>query len=191
MGERSRTGRKQVLIASSSLDASVWEPVARVLIKSGYDVITYEADKVADGRIPLELYIDQQDGLRVKYGDRQIILDNLSAAWYRRPNMFSAVRDDIARQLSRDAEQRVAQYALWDAVPSNAWLNNPRHMSHAEHKITQLITARAVGFTIPYTIVSNKWASILDGLGDRVIFKSSHSFWGDYPLTSCNLCNKL
>jgi hypothetical protein len=57
---------KTILIASSSLDETAWKPVAGRLDARGYEVIAYEADKVATGETGLDVRVDQS-GLNVQY----------------------------------------------------------------------------------------------------------------------------
>ncbi|HKR81417.1 MAG TPA: hypothetical protein VJR27_00245 [Candidatus Saccharimonadales bacterium] len=184
MSELLHTPNKNILIASSSIDETAWMPVAKILGERGYDVTTYEADKVADGRVALDITIDQKSGMSVSYDGRPLRLDKISSAWYRRPTMFAGEQPDKARQLSLDTERKVIQYSLWDTVPELAWLSASERILHAEHKLTQLVTAREVGFQIPdTTVVTNSWNSIAESLPPKIIFKPSYGMlYGDNEL---------
>lgn len=101
----SRTG-EAVLIASSSFDEEAWRPVARGLSDRNFNVLVYEADKVADGRAELDIQV-RGAGLQVRYGGKDFNLGSVAAAWYRRPNTFSLEQDsDKARQMCLDIERR-------------------------------------------------------------------------------------
>lgn len=183
MSELPHTTDKTILIASSSIDGTVWMPVAKNLGERGYDVVTYEADKVADGRIALDIAVDRT-GMNVSYNGKPLRLNAVSSAWYRRPTMFAGEQADKARQLSLDSERKMIQYSLWDTVPEQAWLSAPERILHAEHKLTQLVMAREVGFDIPdTTVVSNNWNSIIESLPTKIVFKPSYGMlYGDNEL---------
>ncbi len=105
-------------------------------------------------------------------------MDSIVAAWYRRPAMFAREQnqDNKVRQLGLDNERNMIQYSLWNAVPEKRWLNPPQRISHADHKLTQLVLASELGFNVPETVVTNKWDFIRDNLPDRIVFKTSYGF---------------
>lgn len=175
---------KTILIASSSIDETAWMPVAKNLGERGYDVVTYEADKVADGRVSLDIRVDRETGMTVRYDDSLLRLGGIASAWYRRPTMFAGEQADKARQLSLDTERKMIQYSLWDTVPEQAWLSAPERILHAEHKLIQLVLAREVGFDIPdTTVVANTWKPITESLPAEIIFKPSYGMlYGDNEL---------
>lgn len=122
--------------------------------------MTYLADKVASGDIVLEILINAK-GTAIRYDGHPIDGTHIGAAWLRRPNQFTFTKDtDIATQVSINRERRLAQDYIWESLPEHCWLDSPRVLSAALGKLQQLITARDVGFTIPDTIVTNKWESI-------------------------------
>ena len=163
-----------ILIASSSLDEESWRSVEQDLLRRGLDVLVYEADRVASGSVDLTYTVSNDNSLNMVYNGRQINLESIQAAWFRRPTMFSGELADKSRQLSLDTERRLLQYPIWEAVPCRAWLSEPRKISHAENKIIQLSVAREVGFRIPMTVVSNDWQSIESLLPSSVVFKPSY-----------------
>jgi len=165
--------QKTILIASSSLDAPTWGPLAEDLTQRGYDVVAYEADKVASSETALAIHVDERQGINVCYNDRQLALDGVTAAWWRRPGTFAQDQIEWAKQLNLNEERRAMQAALWTMVPENAWLNTPERIRRAEIKIGQLLVAREVGFTIPQTVISNRWDAIRASLPDDIILKMS------------------
>lgn len=173
MSESSKT----ILIASSGLDEEAWRPVADKLSARNFSVFAYEADKVADGRIGLDIKVEDAK-LKVRYDGQDLALESMAAAWYRRPNIFSLEQDkDKARQMCLDVERRAIQYSLWDSVPEHAWLNAPRRVTHAEHKLTQLVLAQELGFIVPETVVSNRWSPIKESLPESVIYKPAYALF--------------
>lgn len=165
-GSRGQT----ILIASNSYDRPVIEPVVTDLMNSGYNVVAYEADKVATAETPLDIRVDA-NGLVMHYDGEPIALAQVAAAWYRRPNMFGPLEEDKARQESVDGERRFLQRSIWAAIPESAWLNPPERMRSVEDKLGQLVLANTVGFAIPPTVVSNHWENITSLPSDKLILK--------------------
>lgn len=159
-----------ILISSSSLDELSWRPVANNLSTRGYEVLVYEADKVATGEVPFRVKVDDSR-MEVCYGGNRLDLHKIAAAWRRRPNMFIPDQTDWVKQFQLDEERKHMQSALWSAIPEEAWLNSPSRMRKAEDKIGQLLVASELGFDIPKTIVSNSWAAVNDGLPEDIILK--------------------
>ncbi|HEY5806139.1 MAG TPA: hypothetical protein VIS56_02005 [Candidatus Saccharimonadales bacterium] len=62
-------------------------------------------------------------------------------------------------------------------MPEQVWLNAPRRITHAEHKLTQLALAQELGFTTPTTTVSNRWGPIKESLPEAVIFKPTYALF--------------
>lgn len=169
---------KSILIASCSVDAPTWEPVAANLTERGYDVIVFEADKVALQNVPFEISVND-DGLEVWYDNRRLCLKGLEAAWFRRPSFITNPRVDGATQMSLDMERRMLQSALWDEVPDDLWLNSPGRIQRAERKLSQLRLAGQLGFNVPPTVSTNDWDMINDHLPKDIICKSSYSIFYD------------
>jgi hypothetical protein len=147
---------KTIFIASNSYDRPLIRPVATDLTNRGYDVVAYEADKVASAETLLDIRVDA-NGLAMRYDKKPVALAEVAAAWYWRPNMFGPIEEDKAKQESIDGERRFLQRTIWATVPERAWLNAPERMRTAEDKLGQLVLANTVGFDIPPTVVSNHW----------------------------------
>ena len=172
-----------IFIASNSFDRAVYEPVAEHLYEKGHEVITYEADKVASGEIDLTVHIGAQ-ACRIAYDGEMLETETFGAAWLRRPTMFGATKpgEDTAFRRSIDSERRAAQSIVFDMIPEERWLNSPSATSKAQEKLQQLVLAQSLGFTIPETIVSNNWDTILDTLPhEDIAFKM---FSGVLPRTT-------
>ncbi|HTE58247.1 MAG TPA: hypothetical protein VK694_05890 [Verrucomicrobiae bacterium] len=131
--------------------------------------MTFEADKVADGSTPLHISVGEDGILRVKYNGTALKLDQVRAAWYRRPRGYEywlvKYRDSLERN------QRLIQNSLWQEIPEERWLNSYQRIATAEHKLSQLKVAKQVGFVIPKTIIANHWTAIEDELPESVVFK--------------------
>lgn len=153
--------------------------MAEILSKRGYDVIEYRADEVANGKADLDVHVSNTSGFHFTYEGRSIALEDISSAWYRRPTFFTEEQDDKARQLSLDLERNAIQHAFWNIIPEEAWLSSPRNIQNAERKITQLILAQELGFTIPETLLTTSWESVNDTLPSPIIFKPSYGMFYD------------
>lgn len=172
----SDSSHPQILIVSSSMDAITWQPVADGLRSRGYDVVAYEVDKVAEGRVPFSMSYDEASGFSVTYGGRELALGSIAAAWLRRPNMFIDDQSNRALQMTIDRERLLSQYPIIDEVPEAAWLNSPERMRRIEQKFGQLALAQEVGFRVPQATVStNNWSVLGEKITpedtDEVIYK--------------------
>lgn len=170
---------KHILIASCTLDSPNWEPVASKLEGRGYKTIVYEADKVALGEVPFTVTVSGEQGIEVSYDGEQFCLDAIRAAWYRRTAFISNANEDTAAQLGIDIERRTIQSALWGEISERSWLNAPDNIRKADKKISQLILAQRLGFSVPTTIATNHWEPILEGLPSAIICKASYSLFYD------------
>jgi hypothetical protein len=132
--------KPRILIASNTSDRPITSAVARHLVRSGYEVVMYDADTVATGETPLQISITQKNGLQISYNGQPFGPDTFAAAWYRRPSMFVGP-DDIAKCLQIDQERAVMQSILWDTIPDALWLNPPAANKSAEAKLQQLTLA--------------------------------------------------
>lgn len=86
--------------------------------------------------------------------DREIALSDVGCAWYRRPTAFE-FGDDLSAEERRwsTAEARLGLGGVLATFPR--WLNHPSDIARAEYKPLQLQTARAVGLTVPDTLITN------------------------------------
>ncbi len=157
--------RPLVLIASNEFDRPVTAPVVRFLEEDhGCEVVLYEADRVAGQKVSFGFAITNKGLGAISYGNRTFRIDDIGAAWYRRPNTFSpALDEDPAKMLSLNRERSAAQ-VFWDAIDPNRWLNAPQAMRQADRKLSQLLAAQSLGFIIPETVVSNDWSRIQSDL---------------------------
>jgi hypothetical protein len=184
-----------ILIASSAADYATWQPIADDLAHKGYEVVAYEADKVARGDTPLAVEINELTGLEISYDGQRIDFSNFAAAWFRRSTFLSNTAEDPVSQMSIDIERKAIQAAMWDMVPENAWLNSPSNIQQAERKLSQLVIAQELGMNVPRTVATNQWESIKQQLPEEVIYKSSYPLLYDSegykslyttPFTACD-----
>ncbi len=86
--------------------------------------------------------------------NRDVRLEEIGCGWYRRPTAFE-FPDEYSAEERRWAtvEARLGLGGIIAALPR--WLNHPSDIARAEYKPVQLQTARAVGLTVPDTLVTN------------------------------------
>lgn len=86
--------------------------------------------------------------------ERELSLADIGCGWYRRPTAFE-FGDELSSEERRwcGAEARLGLGGVLAAVPR--WLNHPSDIARAEYKPLQLHTARAVGLTVPETLITN------------------------------------
>lgn len=86
--------------------------------------------------------------------ERELSLADISCAWYRRPTAFE-FPDELSTEERRwcNAEARLGFGGVLAAMPR--WLNHPSDIARAEYKPLQLQNARAVGLTVPNTLITN------------------------------------
>ncbi|MFE9120905.1 MvdC/MvdD family ATP grasp protein [Streptomyces sp. NPDC007172] len=89
---------------------------------------------------------------RIDDGTHAIDLASVQSVWVRRPGRPSIQGVEQAAWVAHEAEH--ALYGALRALPGVRWMNHPDAQAAARYKITQLATARAVGFAIPETLVT-------------------------------------
>lgn len=86
--------------------------------------------------------------------DRDVRLEEIGCAWYRRPTAFEFPEEyNPEERRWATSEARLGLGGLIAALPR--WLNHPSDIARAEYKPVQLLTARAVGLTVPDTLITN------------------------------------
>lgn len=86
--------------------------------------------------------------------DREVRLDEVGCAWYRRPTAFEfpkGLNTEERRWAQHEARRAVG--GILAALPR--WLNHPCDIARSEYKPVQLQMARAVGLTVPPTLITN------------------------------------
>ncbi|MBV9615962.1 MAG: hypothetical protein JO031_10955, partial [Ktedonobacteraceae bacterium] len=93
---------------------------------------------------------------KLTLGDgKQIILDEISSVWYRRPTPLHADEHLPAmQQLFIEREARAGLWGLLRAI-DGVWVNHPDAIREAAYKPRQLSMARRLGLQIPRTLLTN------------------------------------
>lgn len=107
-----------------------------------------------------------------------VMVDTGTTIWWRRPRL-PAVNSEItiheAQRFAR-AEWKACVHGAFGAV-ARAVINDPFAECRANHKVLQLLVAKAVGLAIPRTVVTNDWTTASEFYranrrsGMRTIFK--------------------
>ena len=114
-------------------------------------------------RFPSEVRasFDPSEGLTISDGARSISGKEIKSVWYRRhvdPNLPDDL-DSGTREFCR-REARMFLEGTLAALPTQRWLSSPQAIWRAERKPYQLAVAAQLGFTLPYTIVTNDQAAV-------------------------------
>ncbi len=81
--------------------------------------------------------------------------------WYRRPERLrSESLDDSPEGRFVYGEWAEALEGFFGHIPPNRWMNHPSRNVGASHKLEQLTTARALGFDVPDTLVTQDPAKL-------------------------------
>lgn len=144
----------------------------------GVDVAIVAADRIPaaggmvwDNEDPAAATLPTEEGGTVD-------ISRLRLVWWRRchgrPEVPDSVTDRAMRQLVVKDGRAATRGALLAAF-QGTWLSDPYATERAQNKLLQLTVARAVGLTVPRTLVSSDPAAIRDftrAMGGRVIAKT-------------------
>jgi glutathione synthase/RimK-type ligase-like ATP-grasp enzyme len=120
---------------------------------------------------------DHRDFAIIDVDGTSIDCDQVTAAWWRRPELFS-IPSEITDPHVRSFAYRESYHALaglWSSL-NTVWVNPPVRDEEAQHKTFQLSAAQEVGLPIPRTLVSNDPDEarrfVQDSVHTGVIFKA-------------------
>lgn len=167
---------RNVLIFTHSKDSHVYA-VAHVLRLRGVTpVVLNTGNMVYDSAVSVSYH---SDAIRIGFGDYRGTVDGVSAVWNRRfiklfrtvpnlhPSDVSYVRHNAQAVLTGVLGLLDKQFAVNPIASVRIWSN----------KLLQLRAARAAGFDIPETLVSNNFEDIMSffSTGEDVCMKSYHT----------------
>lgn len=163
-------GEPTVLIVTQPFDATA-DYVVTELHERGVPVF-----RCNPGNFPRRLTLDARLGEgwtgSLHLPERDVSFADIGCAWYRRPTAFE-LSDELSTEERRwsSAEARLGLGGVLAALPR--WLNHPCDIARAEYKPLQLQTARAVGLTVPDTLITNdaEQARRFAKEHDRVVYK--------------------
>lgn len=161
--------KKPMLIASTTFDKHAWGPVSAGLQASGYPVIVYRTDRLLAGQDVLVIDM-RSDTPLLSYNGMSIAPGDLSAAWSRKIASFALADADtqLAKQLYMNNEVRALHDSIWPVFyPNELWLSAPTSLAAADRKLSQLMVARSIGFTVPETLVASSWTEITEKLASN------------------------
>jgi hypothetical protein len=151
-----------ILIISQPADTHT-DLVRDKLIARGAEVAVFDhAEFPRDAEISLA-YADGRCRRTIRTAARTIALDEITAAWHRRPRAPRAderVLDEKSRSYVL-AESKELLVDLWNSL---ACLRVPAPQPvyrRAEHKASQLVLAAELGFELPPTLITNSPADFL------------------------------
>src|SRR5437879_13008772 len=110
-----------ILVASNSFDLPTVQPVVDLLVARDEHVLLYLADQVAAGKVPMSMTLDGRGAVGFVYGDISFRPDEIRAAWYRRPNVFTADELNHVNAVFMKRQRKECQDSLWYSIPDNVW----------------------------------------------------------------------
>lgn len=141
-----------VLILTQPFDVTA-DGVVEELDRRGVPVFRCNpGDFPRDLTLVADLGVGWTGGLHLP--DRQVRLDEIGCAWYRRPTAFEfpgGLNTEEHRWAQHEARRAVG--GILAALPR--WLNHPCDIARSEYKPVQLQMARTVGLTVPPTLITN------------------------------------
>jgi len=108
---------------------------------------------------------------------RQVVPEQLTAIWYRRPepsDIDARIVDPVARRFAR-RESDAALRGFLMLSGGARWVNHPDRNRAAGHKLVQLAEAKDLGLRIPETLVTNdpdEAARFCTGLAGPTVVKT-------------------
>ncbi|MBA4043995.1 MAG: ATP-dependent carboxylate-amine ligase [Erythrobacter sp.] len=106
------------------------------------------------GRWQMQMAAGDPANLSLELGERSLRLDDVTAAYYRRPQPPEFNEHSGAAREYLQAEWSAVLRSLWNALEGR-WLNSPFAILRAEDKPRQLSFAKRSAFRIPSTVVTN------------------------------------
>lgn len=96
-----------------------------------------------------------RDSVTIEVAGRTFKSTDIEHIWYRRPQRLDNGRQDLSPE-DRFAllEWEEALEGFLAHVPMPRWMNHPASIALASHKLEQLTTGRALGLTVPDTVVT-------------------------------------
>lgn len=135
----------------------------------GHRVVVLESDLIVTGDQHLEVGV--RDGSSsITLGNETFSASDIAAAWWRKPGLLMVARSDPLARHALERESRALLEWVLDLVPDDAWLNS-RVAARRASSFLQLLEANRVGFTTPWTVVTNSWKGVtaLAKAGDLII----------------------
>lgn len=120
---------------------------------------------------------EQSESISMQLGDRHIS-QPFDTVWHRRPGNPHARSDshpDDLPIIHKEALAYLKNFLDFAAHPEALWVNNPDAIRRANHKLLQLVIAKAQGFRIPDSLSGNDVGQVrafYDKHQGRIIFKA-------------------
>lgn len=98
---------------------------------------------------------------------KSISTSEITSDWYRRPRVTAspAHMPDVEKSFARNEYTAYFQ-RIWAALGRAYWISAPQAILNASHKLEQIQRAKAMGFNIPQTLVTNNVHTALNFLGE-------------------------
>jgi glutathione synthase/RimK-type ligase-like ATP-grasp enzyme len=143
-----------ILIATNARDLTS-DFVALALEDRGLPFVRLNTETLASGHIIFRPSRGE-DGWTIELGEKTISLENVTAAYLRRPEQPIPLQGagNVASKLYRAEEWSAVLVSALRSIGSR-WLNSPTAILQAENKPKQLAVALSLGLRVPDTMVTN------------------------------------
>lgn len=144
--------RAAVLVLTERLDPTA-DLVVTELTGRGVPVVRFDTADFPT-RLAVSATFDGRWAGTIRSGSRELRLERVQGAYYRRPGAFVLPDGlDAVDRAWAGLEARVGLGGLLATIPT--WLNHPARIGSAEYKPGQLVAAAAAGLTTPRTLLTN------------------------------------
>lgn len=171
-----------ILVLTNSEDGDHTNTVVDGILENGYKVFRFDSDKFSTGEVSVTLKAKDELSFAITSLNDSVSSEEISGAWYRRPNHFTfKIKDDVQRRYA-EAEAKFFLEGLWRTLRA-FWVNDPLSLERARNKIFQLSLAKELGLQIPETIITNNPAiarKFVEKRLGKTIFKAIHNELLDY-----------
>jgi glutathione synthase/RimK-type ligase-like ATP-grasp enzyme len=176
--------KKRILICSSYFDEHTHGPVREHLLHAGFEVITYQIDRVMRAEQRLCLIVAPDGSFGASCDGVPISPGEIDAAWYWKVANFAVphAESNLSKQLTMVNEITQYNNSVWSLYSDERWLSAPRRIQWADRKLVQLKVASRLGFTAPETLITNDWDDVLafhERMGTDLIVKMFKGVIGD------------
>lgn len=142
-----------ILIVTNERDLTT-DYIVLELQRRGRNYVRLNTEKLTEGRVTLGF--SAEDDWSITLAGRTIRGAEVTAGYFRRPGLPSVDVgvEDLGERVYCEAEWGALLKSLYMRV-GDRWLNSPANIMLAEDKPRQLLLARALGFNVPDTTVTN------------------------------------
>lgn len=148
-----------IIIIVTRIDDPHTDHVLQRLVDHGHEVVRLNTDDIPTN-VTVSLMVDGEDhsignsGINILTNGRYIDGDRVGSIWWRRPGPYRLPNDfTVQEQAFALGEIEQAIYGFCFSLDC-FWVNHPMQVRKASWKYEQLVTANALGFKVPRTLIT-------------------------------------